>query len=148
MPDRVVHLAEERARTDASWRGNQDSHVPLSLAASFAFHALREPSDQTVSRLGYRGDLNLMAVALSRLCSIYTRLTAEDGPTLLAVDPRTQRFANGANELHCNDGFFFDRLSILRADVGPAVEIMKRAGLSLSCQEYPVTRNRHQHASE
>ncbi|HUK06005.1 MAG TPA: hypothetical protein VLV90_13095 [Burkholderiales bacterium] len=131
------------------WQGSRDRQVPLPVAAAFAFRRLHEGADQTVPLLSYRSDLDLVAAALSRHCSIFSSLADGEPLTLLTINLRNQRFANGGTELQCiDDGFFFNRLSVLREEIPPAIALMKRAGLTLNCQNFPVQRTRHLHARE
>ena len=144
MPDRTVSLEVEKLLVDDVWDGLRGTHAPLPVAAAFAFHQVQYNAKGTAPFAGYSRDLNIVAAALSRLCPIYTLIDDREGPIPLPVDLIRQRFTNGASQLYCMDGgFFFTRLSIRRVDVPPAVNLIKNAGLSLTCDFYPVVERGH-----
>lgn len=144
MSERVLSLEVEKLRTNELWDGLRGIHAPLPVAAAFAFHQIHGNATGKVPLAGYSRDLNIVAAALSRLSPIYTLIDDREGPIPLPIDLIKQRFANGASQLHCkDDGFFFNRLSIRRADVTPAVSLIKSVGLSLTCEFYPVVERGH-----
>lgn len=142
MADRAVRLEQERTRINDLWQVLQEAHAPLHLAAAFVFHKIHENTSGIAPFSGYNGDLNIVAAALSSVIPVYTLLDHREGLVPLPIDLTRQRFAKGATELRCSDGFFFADLKTLRADVAPAAAFIKRAGMSLTLEFYPVVGDR------
>jgi hypothetical protein len=134
MPDDKVDLHFERARAeDLIAKSFAESHVPLSLAAAMTFHQVHGNTKAIVGRDDYDDALNIAAVALSRLVTLFCLVDAREGRTPVVADLTKQHFARGATELRCHDGQPPVRdLSVERSDMLSAISLVKRIGLPFS----------------
>jgi len=125
----VVSLALLRANTDAMLGRDSSEYVALGLAAACAFHQVHRGRRDELAQWEYDDALHVAAVALSHLVPVYTLDDPSQGRVALAIDLAGQRFANGATELHCQDGRRIARLSVKRSDMLSAISLVKRRGL-------------------
>jgi hypothetical protein len=124
----MVDLSADRARVAELWNGSLTSHVPLAVAAAFAFHHTRRDNEEVLSNDEYAGALDIAAVALACLAPIY-KLDGRGEPVPVSIDLARQRFGAGATEVQCADGSVLAPLAILRSDVLPALLQIERSGI-------------------
>jgi hypothetical protein len=132
MPQDMVSLDIERARTDDLLRPIGSTYVPLAVAAALTFHQAHGSTKAIVSRQDYEDALGIAAAALSRLIPIYTLKDPREGRVVITVDLLKQRFERGATELRARDGTAVQELSIQRSDLESAIALVKDAGLPFS----------------
>ncbi len=132
MQDRLIQLDQEFARINELWRALREKHAPLPVAAAYTYHQVHATAKATMPLAGYHRDLNIAAVALSRLVPVYAPQDSDGKPVVLAIDLCRQRFADGGRALRCHDGRTITGLSVLRADALPAIALIRREGLPLS----------------
>ena len=140
MPDdRVDLLLESKQTEELVARSFQEAHVPLPVAAAITFHQVYGSTKAIISRDDYNDALNISAVALSRLITLYRLADPRESPTPVAADLTKQHFARGATELRCNDGQPPVRdLSVKRSDMLSAISLIKRTGLPFSFALVPA----------
>ena len=124
----IVSLALLRANVDAMLSKDSSEYVALGLAAACTFHQVHRGRRDELAQWEYDDALHLAAVALANLVPVYTLDDPSQGRVAIAMDLAGQRFANGATELHCQDGRRIARLSIKRSDMLSAISLVKRRG--------------------
>lgn len=124
----MVDLRQDRARVAELWNGSLTSHVPLTVAAAFAFHYTRRGKESLLSNDEYAGALDIAAAALACLVPIYT-LDGSGEAVPVRIDLARQRFGGGATEVHGTDGSILAPLAIVRSDVLPALLQIERSGI-------------------
>jgi hypothetical protein len=134
MPNDKVDLPFEQARAeDLIAKIFAESHVPLPVAAAITFHQVHRNTKAIISRDDYDDALNIAAVALSRLITLFCLVDPREGRTPVVADLTKQHFARGATELRCHDGQPTVRdLSVKRSDMLSAISLIKRIGLPFS----------------
>ena len=139
MPADSVDLQFEQARTeDLVAKSFAEGHVPLPVAAAMTFHQVHGNAKAIISRDDYDDALNIAAVALSRLVTLFRLVDAREGRTPVVADLTKQHFARGATELRCHDGQPTVRdLSVKRSDMLSAISLIKRIGLPFSFAMLP-----------
>jgi hypothetical protein len=124
----MVDLREDCAQVEQTWRGSQESSVPLSVAAAFTFHQTCRSSEGLLFPDDYASALDIAAAALSRLVPVY--MPDERGnPIPVSVSLARQRFCGGATRIQCADGTVLTPLTIVRSDVLPALIVIERSGI-------------------
>ena len=124
----MVDLRQDRARVAELWSGSLTAHVPLAVAAAFAFHHTRRGKEAVLSEREYAGALDIAASALACLAPIYT-LDGRGEPVAVPIDFAQHRFGAGATKVHCADGSILAPLAIERSKVLPAVVKIERVGV-------------------
>ena len=126
----VVNLEVERLRIEKRWREAEDEYVPLALAAATALHETLRGDSRDISAADYDDALNLTAVALWRLVSLYT-LDEAQRRVAFRFDLRTDRFARSATEVRSRHGTTVAPLLVNRSEAVSAFHVIRQSGLPI-----------------
>ena len=124
----MVDLRQDRVRVARLWDTSPASHVPLPVAAAFAFHYTRRSVEEALSEEEYAGALDIAAAALARLVPLYA-LDGQGEPVAVSVDFAKQRFSGGAAGVLNADGSILAPLAVVSSDVLPALATIERSGI-------------------
>lgn len=111
------------------WRTSDGSHVPLSLAATLAFHEAHDGAGASMPEPEYDNALDLAAAALSRLLTVYTIDQHTRRPVSAPVSLATGRFRYGATVYEHSNGRATTSLMVQREEVAAAMEVIKATGI-------------------
>jgi hypothetical protein len=125
----LVDLQRCREQARDAWRSSADSHVPLPLAAALAFHAGEEGAKALLPARDYDAALNSAAAALSRLVAVYAIGENSKLPAVIPIDLGSGRFRDGGALYERRRGPRVTSLVVARAQLEPALEFIRRAGL-------------------
>jgi hypothetical protein len=129
MPDEMISLEVEQARSSELLQKLGDQFVPLSVAAAITFHHAQGNTRAIVTRQDYDDALNIAAAALSRLVKVYEIKEPKAGRVALGVDLTHQRFARGATELREANQPVARELSVRSEDLKTVLVLVRRAGI-------------------
>lgn len=133
----MVDLEADREKIECMWLNSQSQFVRLSLAAAFVFHKTRRGKEQALTGIEYAGALDIAATVLACLIPVYT--VDEDGRwTAVIIDLSLHEFCDGASQLQRSaDGASLAPMSVVRDDVGQALQEVARAGFEIAYRAPP-----------
>ena len=113
---------------------SQAPFVRLSLAAAFVFHKTRRGNEAALTGMEYVRALDVAATVLACLIPIYT-MNEQGKWTAVIIDLSLHEFRGGAIQLlRSADGATLAPMTIVRDDVGQALQDIARAGFEIAYQ--------------
>lgn len=113
-----------------AWLAAEGPHVPLPLAAAWAFHEAHDALPAAMPRLEYEDALDLIAAALSRLVALYTIDERTQEPVPARFNLATGRFRGGATVYERKyGGRTMSSLVVQREQLPAALQVIKATGI-------------------
>ena len=133
----MVDLDADREKVECMWLNTQGQFVKLSLAAAFVFHKTRRGNEQALTGIEYEGALNIAATVLACLIPVYT-MDEKGQWTPVIIDLSLHEFRGGAIQLlRSADGAALSPMSVVRDDVGKALQEVASAGFEIAYRAPP-----------
>jgi hypothetical protein len=133
----MVDLEADREKIECMWLNSQAQFVKLSLAAAFVFHKTRRGNERELTGVEYAGALDIAATALACLIPVYT-VDEQKQWTAVIIDFSLHEFRGGASQLQRTaDGATLTPMSVVRDDVGQALQEVSSAGFEIAYRAPP-----------